>query len=106
MFFGERKGEFASADRSPSSHHRAATTEQPPPSSHHRAATTEQPPPSSHHRAATTEQPPPSEQQRDRGSCRTRDLPLDLTLAGARLNCCAIHKLHSPNPRTNSPLKI
>jgi hypothetical protein len=39
-------------------------------------------------------------------SCRTRDLPVDLTLAGTRLNCCAIHKLHRPNPRTNSPLEI
>jgi len=39
-------------------------------------------------------------------SCRTRDLPMDLTLAGTRLNCCAIHKLHRPNPRTNSPLEI
>ena len=49
----------ATVEPPPSSHHRAATTEQPPPpSSHHRAATTtEQPPPSSHHRAATTEQP-------------------------------------------------
>ena len=86
--------------------HLVAATAEPPPRSHHRAATTEQPPPSSHHRAATTEQPPPTEQQRDRRSCRTRDLPVDLTLAGARLNCCAIHKLHSPNPRTNPPLKI
>jgi len=39
-------------------------------------------------------------------SCRTRDLPMDLTLAVARLNCCAIHKLHRPNPRANSPLEI
>ena len=39
--------------RRPRSHHRGATTEQPPLSSHHRAATTEQPPPSSHHRPST-----------------------------------------------------
>jgi hypothetical protein len=102
----------ATAEPPPRSHHRGATTEQPSPSSHHRAAITEQPPPSSHHRAATTEQPPPSSHhraattERDRRSCRTRDLHVDLTLAGTRLNCCAIHKLHRPNPRTNSPLKI
>jgi hypothetical protein len=41
-----------------------------------------------------------------RGSCRTRDLPVDLTLAGTRLNCCAIHKLHRPNPRASAPLEI
>jgi hypothetical protein len=43
---------------------------------------------------------------RDRWSCRTRDLPVDLALAGTRLNCSAIHKLHRPNPRTNSPSEI
>lgn len=42
----------------------------------------------------------------ERRSCRPRDLPVALTLAGARLNCCAIHKLHRPNPRANSPLEI
>jgi len=41
----------------------------------------------------------------ERRSCRTRDLPMDLTLAGARLNCCAIHKLHRPSPREDSPLE-
>jgi len=42
----------------------------------------------------------------ERRSCRARDLPVDLALAGARLNCCAIHKPHSPNPRANSPWNL
>jgi len=43
--------------------------------------------------------PPRSPQRARPRSCRTRDLPVDLTLASTRLNCCAIHKLHRPNPR-------
>src|SRR5262249_59813817 len=42
----------------------------------------------------------------ERRSCRTHGLPVDLTLAGTRLNCYAIHKLHSPNPRMSSPWEI
>src|SRR5215813_3155302 len=42
----------------------------------------------------------------ERRSCRTHGLPVDLTLAGTRLNCYAIHKLHRPNPRMSSPWEI
>ena len=76
---------------------------------HASRAPTEPPPPSPRRGVPTAEPPtmsPPAEQQRDRRSSRTRDVPMDLTLAAARLNCCAIHKLHRPNPRTSFPLGI